>query len=69
MGSAPDNRAELPPFLTPELTLRLLEKVMRESLTKIRALFIELKGQGVPLSYNNPQLLMGLHNLRLDDIK
>ena len=69
MGSAPDNRAELPPFLTAELTLRLLERIMRESLTKIRDLFIELKSQGVALSYNNPQLLMGLHGLKLDDIK
>ncbi len=69
MGSAPDNRAELPAFLTAELTLRLLERVMRESLTKIRDLFIELKNQGVALSYNNPQLLMGLHGLKLDDIK
>lgn len=68
-GSAPDNRAELPPFLTAELVLKLLERIMRESLSKIRELFIELKGQGVALSYNNPQVLMGLHGLKLDDIK
>jgi hypothetical protein len=69
MGSAPDNRAELPPFLTADVVLKLLERIMRESLTKIRDLFVELKAQGVALSYNNPQVLMGLHGLKLDDIK
>lgn len=68
-GTAPDVRTTLPPFLTAELTLQLLEKIMRESLNKIKDKFLELKNAGISLSYNNPQLLMALHELKLDDIK
>jgi hypothetical protein len=69
VGNPPDVRTTLPAFLTAELTLQLLEKIMRESLVKIKEKFLALKAEGVSLSYNNPQLLMALHELRLDDIK
>lgn len=69
LGEAPDNKATLPDFLTPLITLKILESFMKGSLIKIRAYFIEMKQSGVTLSYNNPQILMGLHELKLDDIK
>jgi hypothetical protein len=68
-GQPPDNKATLPEFMTPALTLKILESFMKESLLKIRGFFIEMKQNGVNLSYNNPQILMGLHDLKLDDIK
>jgi hypothetical protein len=55
--------------LTPELTLSILEKIFKETLNKIRAHFIELKERNVKLSFNNPEVVMGLHNLKLEDIR
>jgi len=69
LGQPPDNKATLPEFLTPLLTLRILESFMRESLNKIKGFFLQMKQSGKNLSYNNPEILMGLHDLKLDEIK
>lgn len=69
MGIPPDLRAEIPAFLTPELTLNLMRKIMKESLFKIQDFLSNLKAKGISISMQNPQVLMGLQDLKLDDIR
>jgi len=68
-GIPPDNKTDIPPFLTPKFVLELLGKIMKESLRKIQKSFQELKSQGVEISFNNPRILMTLHNLKLEDLR
>jgi len=68
-GVAPELRTELPDFLTPEVTLNILKKIMKESVFKIQEFMQDLKEKGVSLSFNNSQVLLGIQNLRLDDLR
>lgn len=68
-GTSPDFRTEIPAFLTPELTLTLMQRIMKESLFKIQDFLNDLKNKGVSISYNNPQVLMGLQDLKVEDIR
>jgi len=68
-GVPPDIKTEIPSFLTAELTLTLMQKIMKESLYKIQQFLKNLKEKGIHISYENPQVLMGLQDLRLDEIR
>jgi hypothetical protein len=46
VGVAPDSKAEIPDFLTPEKTLQILEKIMKSSALRIHQAFQDLKNQG-----------------------
>lgn len=69
MGVPPDLRTEIPAFLTPELTLTLMKKMMKESLFKIQDFLTDLKSKGVKISYDSPQVLMALQDLNLDGLR
>jgi len=69
LGKAPDLRCEIPAFLTPELTLQIMTKIMKETNLKIFRFLQELKSKNVSISYNDPEVFMGLQDLKLDDIK
>jgi len=68
-GIPPDLRTEIPAFLTPELTLTLMKKMMKDSLFKIQDFLNELKGKGIQISYESPQVLMALQNLDLNGLR
>lgn len=42
-GIAPDSKTDLPPFLTPELTFQILERVMTESALKLNEKLLDLQ--------------------------
>jgi len=68
-GVPPDLKTEIPAFLTAEVTLNLMKKIMKESLFKIQQFLQNLKEKGITISYQNPKVLMGLQDLKLDDIR
>ena len=69
MGAAPDLKTEIPEFLTPELTLTILQKIMRESVFRIQEFLQSLKEKGISIACNDSQVLMGIQNLKLDDLR
>jgi len=46
-----------------------MKKIMKESLFKIQQFLQNLKEKGITISYQNPKVLMGLQDLKLDDIR
>jgi uncharacterized protein YsxB (DUF464 family) len=69
MGASPSLKTEIPAALTAELTLKLMSKIMKETLFKIQEFLQDLKNKGIQISSHNPQVLMGLQELKLDDIR
>jgi hypothetical protein len=69
IGIPPEVKTDVPDFLTAELTLTLMKTIMKESLFKVQDFLADLKKKGVRISTENPQVLMGLQNLKIDDIR
>jgi len=69
MGGSPSLKTEIPAALTADLTLNLMSKIMKETLFKIQEFLQDLKNKGIQISSHNPQVLMGLQELKLDDIR
>jgi len=69
MGGSPSLKTEIPAVLTADLTLKLMSKIMKETLFKIQEFLQDLKDKGIQISSHNPQVLMGLQELKLDDIR
>jgi len=69
MGAAPDLKTEIPEFLTPQLTLNILQKIMKESVFRIQEFLQNLKEKGISIACNDSQVLMGIQNLKLDDLR
>lgn len=55
--------------MTPDLTLQIMKKIMKETIYKIHGFLQELKSKGIAISYTDPQVMMGLQDLKLEDIK
>lgn len=68
-GNFVDFRSKIPDFLTPNYTLQLMAKMMRASISKIKAVAEKLRREGNDISINDQRLLTELQKIRLEDIR
>lgn len=65
-GVAPDSKSTIPEFLTPTVTVEILEKVMLQSAQKLNSKLLELQEQGEQISFNNPKMMEIMSSLKMD---
>ncbi|KAM3135745.1 hypothetical protein pb186bvf_012142 [Paramecium bursaria] len=68
-GLAPDSKTDIPAFLTPELAIEILEKIMMESAMRLNEKLLELQEAGEQISYNNPKMMEVMQTLKMDSSK
>ena len=68
-GELLDITTNIPSFLTPEYTLELMAKVMKNNLRKMKEIFDNLKQEGEQISLNNKKVLEALKSLKVDSMR